>query len=87
MGTKSTRGAAYYYAGGEKIELTPADDLFAVEGGDVRAAAGSDAVGRALTDGLRLVTKDKEGRVRSKSLYGVRFVPMTGKAQDGAPAD
>jgi len=76
MGTKSTRGAAYYYAGGEKIELTPADDLFAVEGGDARAAAGSHAVGRALTDGLRLVTRDELGDAAkglggSKSKYPV----------------
>jgi protein-L-isoaspartate(D-aspartate) O-methyltransferase len=27
---------------------------------------------------LRLVTKDKEGRVRTRSLYAVRFVPLTG---------
>jgi protein-L-isoaspartate(D-aspartate) O-methyltransferase len=27
---------------------------------------------------LRLVTKDKDGRVRTKSLYAVRFVPLTG---------
>jgi protein-L-isoaspartate(D-aspartate) O-methyltransferase len=40
-----------------------------------------------LVQSLRLVTKDEKGRVRSKSLYGVRFVPMTGQAQGGAPAD
>jgi protein-L-isoaspartate(D-aspartate) O-methyltransferase len=27
---------------------------------------------------LRLVTKDEEGRIRTRSLYGVRFVPLTG---------
>ncbi|MHC4957564.1 MAG: protein-L-isoaspartate(D-aspartate) O-methyltransferase [Planctomycetota bacterium] len=27
---------------------------------------------------LRLVTKDEKGRVRTKSLYAVRFVPLTG---------
>ena len=27
---------------------------------------------------LRLVMKDKDGRVRTRSLYAVRFVPMTG---------
>jgi hypothetical protein len=70
MGTKSTRGAAYYYAGGEKIELTPADDLFAVEGGDARAAAGTThPVGRALTDGLRLVTRAELGDA-AKGLRG-----------------
>ena len=30
------------------------------------------------TQDLRLVTKDKKGRVRTRSLYGVRFVPLTG---------
>jgi protein-L-isoaspartate(D-aspartate) O-methyltransferase len=27
---------------------------------------------------LRLITKDAKGRVRSRSLYHVRFVPLTG---------
>ncbi len=27
---------------------------------------------------LRLITKDEKGRVKSKSLYAVRFVPLTG---------
>ncbi len=36
-------------------------------------------VGRAFAvQDLRLITKDKEGRVRTKSLYAVRFVPLTG---------
>ncbi len=36
-------------------------------------------VGRAFAvQDLRLITKDKEGRVRTKSLYSVRFVPLTG---------
>jgi protein-L-isoaspartate(D-aspartate) O-methyltransferase len=30
------------------------------------------------TQDLRLVTKDEKGRVRSRSLYDVRFVPLTG---------
>ena len=30
------------------------------------------------TQDLRLVTKDEEGKVRTKSLYAVRFVPLTG---------
>ena len=30
------------------------------------------------TQDLRLVTKDEKGRVRSRSLYAVRFVPLTG---------
>jgi len=30
------------------------------------------------TQDLRLVTKDEEGKIRSKSLYAVRFVPLTG---------
>jgi len=36
---------------------------------------------------LRLITKDEKGRVRSRSLYAVRFVPMTGAAQEKAPPD
>ena len=52
----------YYYAGKEKIELTPADDLFAVESKDVRSVVeASQSFGSALTDGLRLVTKDELG--------------------------
>ena len=36
-------------------------------------------VGRPFaTQALMLVTKDDEGRVRSESLYAVRFVPLTG---------
>ena len=33
---------------------------------------------RFATHDLRLVTKDEKGRVRSRSLYSVRFVPLTG---------
>ncbi len=77
MAKQSTRAATYYYAGGEKIELTPADDLFVVESNDTRSIAGaSQPVGRALTDGLRLVTKDElgdavKGLGESKSKYPV----------------
>src|SRR5688572_20185486 len=74
MAKKSNPAGAYYYAGGEKIELTPADDLFAVEGDAMEGVAAS--VGRALTDGLRLVTKDELGPAaasvsRSKPTYPV----------------
>jgi hypothetical protein len=62
MAEKSTPAGPYYYAGGEKIKLTPADDLLAVEAHDMRSLAGaSSSVGRALRDGLRLVTKDELG--------------------------
>jgi len=30
------------------------------------------------TQDLRLVTKDEDGKIRSRSLYAVRFVPLTG---------
>src|SRR5262245_21286224 len=77
MEKKSTFAATYYYAGGKKIKLTPADDLFAVESHDTRSAAGaSQPVGRALTGVLRLVTKDELGDAvkelgESKSKYPV----------------
>lgn len=49
-------------------------------------------VGRPFaTQDLILVTKDEEGRVRTKSLYPVRFVPLTGslgkKKTDGAETE
>jgi hypothetical protein len=77
MARKPARAGTYYYAGGEKIELTPAEDLFAVEPQNIRSVAGaSPSVGRALTDGLRLVTKDELGDAAkglggSKSKYPV----------------
>jgi protein-L-isoaspartate(D-aspartate) O-methyltransferase len=40
------------------------------------------------TQDLRLVTKDEKGKVRTKSLYAVRFVPLTGslgKEKEGGP--
>jgi hypothetical protein len=62
MAKKLAPAGLYYYAGGEKIQLTPADDLFAVDGPDTRSAdRASSSIGRALTDGLRLVTKDELG--------------------------
>jgi len=39
---------------------------------------------------LRLITKDEKGRVRSRSLYAVRFVPMKGslgKEDDAKPPE
>jgi len=41
------------------------------------------------TQDLTLVTKDEKGVVRTKSLFGVRFVPLTGSlgARDGKPGD
>ncbi len=72
MAKKSTPARAYYYAGGEKIELTPADDLFAVESGDTGTVAGaSRETGRALTGNLRLVTKDERPKV--KGLVGSKL--------------
>lgn len=56
MVKKSTGADAYYYAGGEKVELARADDLIAIDGADLSTPA---SLGRALTDGLRLVTKDE----------------------------
>ena len=54
MAKKAALAPMYYYAGKEKIELTPADDLFAVESKDVRSVAeASQSFGSALTDGLR----------------------------------
>lgn len=46
-------------------------------------------VGRPFSvQDLRLVTKDKEGRVRTRSLYAVRFVPLTGTlGKQDKPAD
>jgi hypothetical protein len=68
MAKKSTRADAYYYAGGEKIALSRADDLFAVEGDDMRSVSKAPpSVGRALTDGLRLVTKDELGDAAEES--------------------
>lgn len=70
MAKKSTPAGTYYYAGKEKILLTPADDLFAVEGDDVRGVDGaSQPVGRALTGGLRLITRDELGDT-AKALGG-----------------
>ncbi len=41
-------------------------------------------VGRPMAvQALKLVTKDERGRVRSKDLYPVRFVPLTGSLGDG----
>jgi hypothetical protein len=76
MTKKSTLTGTYYYAGGAKVELTPADDLFAVESNDKQSvAAASQPLGRALTDSLRLVTKDElpaaKGMDRSKPKYPV----------------
>ena len=57
--------AAYYYAGGQKIELTPADDLLAV---DERRLAGAGEVeglvkqaARPLTGGIALVERKDLG--------------------------
>src|SRR5215207_835391 len=70
MAKKPAPPGAYYYAGTEKVHLTPADDLFAVEGAEVRAVAGaSPPVGRELTGGLRLVSRDELGAV-AKGLGG-----------------
>lgn len=59
MSRESIQSNRYYYAGGKRVELRPAEDLF-VEGPDMR---GFDAtmkhVGRSLGEGLRLLTNDE----------------------------
>lgn len=62
MPEESSHSGPYYYAGGEKIELTPAEDLVAVKNQVLQALEGvASTVGRALTDGLRLVAKHDLG--------------------------
>ena len=36
---------------------------------------------------LMLISKDTDGKIRSKTLLPVVFVPMTGQAQKGEPAE
>jgi hypothetical protein len=53
-------GVAYYYTGGTKIRLAPADDLYAV-GHDKAVGVAGGMVGRSLGGGLRLVTRAQLG--------------------------
>ncbi|HVK12653.1 MAG TPA: hypothetical protein VM597_28140 [Gemmataceae bacterium] len=57
-----TKAASYYYAGGKKIELAPADDLVALDGrGLAKVSAEAREVveraGRPLSEGIHLVEK------------------------------
>jgi len=75
MAKKATARQIYYYAGGEKIELTPAEDLFAIESRNVRSLPGSSPAIRSLTEGLCLVAPDElpasEGLDTKKPKYPV----------------
>jgi hypothetical protein len=59
------RRRCYYYAGGERVDLEPADDLFAVGGGTASVAAAipeaASAAGQPLTGGIRLLTREELG--------------------------
>jgi hypothetical protein len=68
MAKRSSGGGAYYYAGGEKVELTRADDLVAVDERALANAGLPEAIGaavhkvmRSLSAGVGLVDCAKLG--------------------------
>jgi hypothetical protein len=71
----------YYYAGGEKVELAPADDLVAVDArGLAKVPAAARAVvekaGRSLAGGIRLIDRAALGEDAAEVEAAGRLYPV-----------
>ena len=76
MARKSS-GGSYYYAGGEKIQLTPADDLRAIKASEKEEASQNPAPSvRPLSDGLQLISKDDLDDVVEKTAEDALKYPV-----------